>query len=122
MTATRKHLGRQGEALAIDFLKKNRYTILQKNYRCVFGEIDIIALKKNVLSFIEVKARTSVRFGLPQEAITARKQRKISRVALEFMQRYRVEDKQARFDVVAVQLTPAGPRIELIENAFELAE
>jgi len=122
MTATRTQLGRQGESLAIDFLKKNNYKILQKNYRCVFGEIDIIALKKNVLSFIEVKARSSVRFGLPQEAITARKQRKISQVALEFMQRHRIEDKQARFDVVAVQVTPAGHHIELIENAFELAE
>jgi len=120
MTASRKQLGIRGETLAVDFLKKKNYRIIRTNYRCLFGEIDIIALKKNVLSFIEVKTRASGRFGTPQEAIHERKQRTIARAALAFLQQHRLEDTPARFDVVTVQLTPQGPHIELIENAFDL--
>lgn len=121
MTATSKRLGIIGEKLAIDFLKKNNYQIIQQNYRCPFGEIDIIALKKNTLCFIEVKTRSSGRFGLPQEAIDERKKRTIAHVALSFMQHYKIEDKKVQFDVIAVCITAHGHNIELIENAFEVA-
>lgn len=120
MTATSKRLGLTGEKLAVSFLKKNKYRIVQQNYRCPFGEIDIIALKKNVLSFIEVKTRSSDRFGLPQEAIDERKQRTIAQVALSFMQHYKIENKTVQFDVIAVHITAHGHHIELIENAFEI--
>ncbi|MCX8044442.1 MAG: YraN family protein [Desulfobacterota bacterium] len=120
MTISKKSLGAIGEQLAIDFLKKNDYRIVCQNYRCPFGEIDIIALKKDVLSFIEVKTRRSEQFGHPQEAIHGRKQHHIAKVALAFIQRYRLQDKKAQFDVVAVYITRDGHRIEFIQNAFDL--
>jgi putative endonuclease len=121
MTLKRKKLGENGEEIAVLFLKKKKYKILYRNYRCKFGEIDIIANHKGVLSFIEVKTRSSGVYGTPQEAVYAKKQKKISRVALEFIQRYKLEDKAARFDVVAVSFSPGGVEVECIENAFELA-
>jgi putative endonuclease len=121
MTDDRKRLGARGEELALAFLKKSRFTVLAKNYRCRYGEIDIIARDPGqVLSFIEVKTRSSQSHGTPQEAVTVRKQGQICKVALEFIQRYRLENKPARFDVVAVNLLPAGHTVELIQNAFEL--
>lgn len=120
MTRQRKELGKKGEDLAVAFLKKKHYKILFRNYRCRFGEVDIIALHRNRLSFIEVKTRTSVSFGLPQEAVSREKQRKISMVALEFIQRYRLESKDAGFDIIAVRCMPDGCFFEFIEDAFEL--
>ena len=120
MTQKRMDLGKKGEALAVAFLKKKNYKILFRNYRCRFGEIDIIAVHKKTLVFIEVKTRTSDFFGLPQEAVRQHKQKKISMVAMEFIQRNRLEDKDARFDIVGIRLLPDGYSFELIENAFEL--
>ena len=120
MTDSRKKLGEKGEEIAIGFLKKNKYKILSKNYRCPFGEIDIIAQQGKVLSFIEVKTRSSEIFGAPQEAIHLQKQKKISRVALAFIQRYRLEDRAARFDVITIKLSPDGYTVDLIQNAFDL--
>ena len=121
MTQKRKKLGERGEEIAVSFLKNKRYRILCRNYRCKFGEIDIIARHKKTLSFIEVKTRSSESYGVPQEAIHPQKQRKISMVALEFIQRYKLEDREARFDVVAIQFLPDGFDVDLIKNAFELS-
>jgi len=106
--------------IAAAFLKKKGYNILFRNYKCSFGEIDIIAKHKKTLSFIEVKTRSTKKYGLPQEAVTPAKQAKISRVALEFVQRYKMENRAARFDVVSVQSLNDGYEVDLIENAFEL--
>jgi putative endonuclease len=117
----RKSLGVRGEDMAVDFLKKKGYTILCRNYRCRSGEIDIVARKKKILCFIEVKTRRTRDFGTPQEAVTQRKQYKIGRVAQDFLQHHRLENWPARFDVVAVDFSAGDALIELIENAFELA-
>ena len=117
----RKNLGVRGEDMAVDFLKKKGYTILCRNYRCRSGEIDIVARKKKTLCFVEVKTRRTRNFGPPQEAVTQRKQYKIGRVAQDFLQRYSLENRPARFDVVAVDFSTGDALIELIENAFELA-
>ncbi|NVL89942.1 MAG: YraN family protein [Desulfobacterales bacterium] len=117
----RRHTGESGETLAIKFLKKHGYKIIEQNYRCKLGEIDIIARNGRVLVFIEVKARRTDRFGEPKWAVTPRKQRKISMVALEYLKKTKQMDKKARFDVVAIRLLPGGPDIEVIKNAFELA-
>jgi putative endonuclease len=82
--------------------------------------MDIIAKDRDVLSFIEVKTRGSVNFGVPQESVNKRKQHQLSKVALEFINRYKVHTMKARFDVVAVYLLPQGERVELIKDAFEL--
>lgn len=117
----RKSLGRQGEDLAASFLRQRGYTIVCRNYRCRSGEIDIIARKKNLLCFIEVKTRRTRRFGLPQEAVTAAKQHKIGRAAQDFLLRHGLENRPARFDVIAVDFSTGNGIIKLIENAFELA-
>jgi len=120
MTVKTKTLGEKGEDIAAAFLKKKGYNILFRNYKCSFGEIDIIAKHKKILSFIEVKTRSTKKYGLPQEAVTSVKQAKISRVALEFVQRYKMDNRAARFDVVSVQSLNDGYEVDLIENAFEL--
>ena len=120
MTEKTKTLGKKGEDIAAAFLEKKGYNILFRNYKCSFGEIDIIAKHKKTLSFVEVKTRNAKKYGLPQEAVTPAKQAKISRVALEFVQRYKMENRAARFDVVSVQYLNDGYAVDLIENAFEL--
>jgi putative endonuclease len=122
MTEQRQNLGKKGEDLAAAYLKKKQgYKILFRNYRCVFGEMDIIAKDRDVLSFVEVKTRASAEFGKPQESVNRRKQQQLSKVALHFINKYKAHDVKARFDVVAVYLLPQEERMELIKDAFELA-
>ena len=115
-----KELGRKGEEVALRFLKKKGYKIIEKNYVCKMGEMDIIAREKDTLVFIEVKTRTSMAFGPPQLAVNSTKQMQLSKVALYFLKEKRLEDIKARFDVVAILLRPKGEEIELIKDAFDL--
>jgi len=119
---SRQHLdlGRSGEELAVKFLKENNYKILNRNYKTSLGEIDIIALDKDVLCFIEVKTRKQNRFGLPQEAVTSFKQKQISNCALSFLKAKKLLDKKARFDIVAVNCSDKACEVKLIKNAFYL--
>ena len=116
----KKELGRRGEELALRFLKKSGYKIIERNYICKMGEMDIIAQEKDTLVFVEVKTRTSMAFGPPQLAVTKFKQRQMSKVALCFLKEKKLEDVKARFDVVAIILRPSGEEIELIRDAFDL--
>lgn len=116
----RKELGKKGEELALRFLKKQGYHIIDRNYICKLGEMDIIASEKDTLAFVEVKTRTSTAFGPPQLAVNSSKQRQMSKVALNFLKEKRLEDVKARFDVVAILLGPKGEKIELIKDAFDL--
>jgi putative endonuclease len=116
----KKELGKKGEELALRFLKKRGYRIIEKNYVCKMGEMDIIAKEKDTLVFIEVKTRTSMAFGPPQLAVTRFKQRQLSKVALYYLKEKRLENVKARFDVVAILLVQKGEEIELIKDAFEL--
>ena len=101
MSEQRKSLGKKGEDLAVSYLQKSQgYQILQRNYRCVFGEVDIIAKDHDVLTFIEVRTRGSEHFGNPKESITARKQHQLSKVALEFINKHNVHHMKARFHAV----------------------
>jgi len=115
-----KELGRKGEEVALRFLKKNGYKIIEKNYVCKMGEMDIIAREKDTLVFVEVKTRTSMVFGPPQLAVNSTKQMQLSKVALYFLKEKRLEEVKARFDVIAVLLRPKGEQIELIKDAFDL--
>ncbi|MCX8116706.1 MAG: YraN family protein [Desulfobacterota bacterium] len=116
----KKALGAKGEEIALRFLKKRGYRILERNYVCKMGEIDLIAKEKDTLAFVEVKTRRSSRFGPPEEAVDRRKQEQLSRAALFYLKERGLEQEKARFDVVAVQWGPEGPQVELIRNAFEL--
>ena len=120
MSRKRINFGISGEQIAIDFLKQNGYCILKTNYKLKVAEIDIIAKDKDTVCFIEVKARSSADYGLPQEAVSAAKQRKISKAALFYLKENKSLDKDARFDVVSIVWASDAPKIELIKNAFDL--
>jgi len=111
--------GKEGEKIAAAFLKKNGYRISEINFRCVLGEIDIIAKDKGELVFIEVKTRKSGELGYPEQAVGIRKQKKMSQLALWYLQNKNITDAAARFDVVAITMLPSGNEIKLIKNAFD---
>lgn len=109
-----KITGTKGEIEAQNFLKKKDYKILQTNYSCKLGEIDIIAQQKETIIFVEVKTRTSNRFGRPCEAVTPYKQNKIRTVAKYYLMLKGWSEKDVRFDVIEV----LDDEINQIENAF----
>ena len=118
----KRHLciGKSGEELACELLKKNGYKILVRNYKTKIGEIDIVACDKDTICFIEVKTRYSDKYGLPQEAVLNSKQRQIAKAALIFLKENNLLDKKARFDVVSIIYLKERPKFDLIKNAFEL--
>ncbi|HIJ78234.1 MAG: YraN family protein [Desulfobulbaceae bacterium] len=114
-------VGILGEKLARQHLKKQGYRIIAKNYRTALGEIDIIAEDDKTLVFIEVKTRRDRSCGHPLEAVTPAKCRQISKVALLYLAENKMENREARFDVVAVSLGAGDkPEMEIVQNAFEL--
>jgi len=121
MQDKRQKFGKESESVAVRYLKKNGYKILEQNHRNKIGEIDIIAQDKKTLVFVEVKATRTDSFGSPKWAVTPKKQRKISMVALYYLKATKQNKAKARFDVVAISSSQDNPRIELIKNAFELA-
>ncbi len=122
MTKKRISLGRRGEEIAVSYLKSLKYKIIERNYTCIFGEIDIIGRDRKTLSFIEVKTRSSTEYGHPYNVVNKRKQHQISKVALEYINKNNLQDVDARFDVIAVQISPEGEKVELIKNAFDLIQ
>ena len=116
---TRRELGQRSERTAEDFLQRQRYAILARNYRCGLGEIDLIAQDRDVIVFVEVRSHTGERFGDPLESITFRKQRQIAKAALDYVMRQRVEDRPFRFDVIGILWDGDTPRISHVKNAFD---
>jgi putative endonuclease len=112
--------GKNSESLAVVYLKRQGYRILEQNYRTRIGEIDIIARDNETIAFVEVKSRSSAAFGNPKYAVTFQKQRKISKVALQYLKSTRQSHVRARFDVVSIFSNSGQDSIELIKNAFEL--
>jgi putative endonuclease len=113
--------GKRGEDIAVAYLKNRGYRIIERNYKCLFGEIDIVAKDGDTVVFVEVKSRKSEKFGDPQGAVGREKQKKISRISLTYLEEKHLYPCDARFDVVAIKMLPAGSIVELIQNAFELA-
>jgi len=115
----RRDTGILGEKLARDFLKKRGYRTLETNYRCPQGEIDIVAKHKDFLVFIEVRTKTSLEFGSPEESITPAKKERMKAAAFHYQQTHNNLPLLWRIDVVAVELNQKGEpsRVELIENA-----
>jgi putative endonuclease len=117
-----KSLGEVGESIAVTFLKGQRFTIVERNFRCKCGEIDIIARDGKTFVFVEVKTRRNEAFGPPQASVTVFKQRQISKAALTWLAKKNLHEASARFDVIAIlQRDHAVPVIEHIKNAFDLA-
>ena len=110
--------GKYGEDLAVNYLIKNGYAIVERNYRFSrYGEVDIIALDKDVLCFVEVKTRTSRAFGDPLEAINFKKQQKIRAVATAYLKQHHILDCNCRFDAIAVMGENDG-EVNHIQDAF----
>jgi len=116
-----KRLGGIGEKVAIEYLKKQGYHIIETNFKCKQGEIDIIAADDDIIVFIEVKTRSSDVYGQPSEAVNYYKQRKIVQVALTYLAKRNLFNWMSRFDVVEVimEQTDKIANINLIKNAFE---
>ncbi len=113
-------VGRRGEEIARKFLKKRGYRILATNVRGYFGEIDIIARRKDCHVFVEVRTRIGDAFGTPEESITKKKKDKMVACALDYVASHReLEETSWRIDVVAIELDDAGrpKRVEIIEGA-----
>ena len=121
MENERHKFGQKSEIIAARYLKQKGYKIITQNYRTKLGEIDIIAKEKDTIVFVEVKARRSWRFGTPKGALTPKKQRKISMVALCYLKANQQTRAKARFDVVTIHNPKDTLEIEIIRNAFELA-
>ena len=116
----RPSLGDRGETAACGFLKGHGYEILEKNYKCKLGEIDVIAKRRGRLAFVEIKTRTNTRFGVPQEAVDLRKQTKIFKVAQWYLKEKKIEKTPIAFDVVAVFWgEKQASEMHLITDAFE---
>ena len=118
-TMKRRDVGILGEKIAADFLGRNGYHILETNYRCPKGEIDIIARYEDTLVFIEVRTKRSQEFGSPEESITPAKAERIKAVATHYGQNRDNLPPSWRIDVIAIVLNHREQvsRIELIENA-----
>ena len=97
MTLQRQQLGKSGEDLAVEELERRGYAVLARRYRTAHGEIDIVAEHGETLVFVEVKARATAEFGTAAEAVTRQKQRRIVRMAREYLGRMHVADRRCRF-------------------------
>ena len=115
-------LGRWGESFAAEYLRKNHYTVVAANYRCRFGEIDLIAENRNYLVFVEVKLRKNAHFAEAMEFVDRRKQERLRQTAAVYLSQYETQ-KQPRCDVIEIY-APEGtetrrPQVRHWEDAFE---
>ena len=113
-------LGKEGERIAELFLKKKGYKLVERNYRCAAGELDLVMMDHRVIVFVEVKTRTGIGYGTPLEAVESRKQLKMIYAAQFFLSAKKLNQREARFDVVGISWPGPQPVVEHIENAFEL--
>ncbi|KPK70261.1 hypothetical protein AMJ87_09235 [candidate division WOR_3 bacterium SM23_60] len=114
-----RHRGAHGEHLARAYLEQRGCSIVDHNFHCRYGEIDLIIRKNRAYRFVEVKLRSTHDYGIPQESVVARKQRKIKKTALIWLkQRHLPIDSEIHFDVVAISTVSGQPRFEYIEDAF----
>lgn len=113
-------LGAIGEELAVELLKETGYTVIQQNYRCKHGEIDIIAKEGGTIVFVEVKTRRNIWYGTPEEAVGYRKQRQLKLLAAQYLARYHDISRPCRFDVVSILLDRNDKPVSLkiIENCL----
>ncbi|MDH7912284.1 YraN family protein [Winogradskyella sp. SYSU M77433] len=115
--AQHNELGKKGEQLAVDFLLKNSYEILERNYRFDKAEVDIIAQKDDILAIIEVKTRSSIDFGNPQDFVKPKQIKNLVKAVDEYITENDL-DVEARFDIVAIVKENSKFQIEHLENAF----
>ncbi len=117
----RKSTGDLGERLALEFLRKRGYRILETNFRCRAGEIDIIARQGETLVFVEVRTKTNLEFGSPEESLSQAKREHLTSAAETYLQAQSPAPASWRIDLVAIELDAdsRARRIDLIENAID---
>ena len=118
---TTKAAGDRGEAETARYLRKKGYTLLASQWRCRFGELDLVAKdRRGTICFVEVKLRSSTQYGLPREFVDARKQERLRKTAACWLSQHEVEDAPARFDVAEIYVdeTMKILRLVYLENAF----
>ncbi|MCB0462293.1 MAG: YraN family protein [Flavobacteriaceae bacterium] len=115
--AQHNELGKKGEQLAVDYLLKNNYTIIERNYRFDKAEVDIIAKKNETLAIIEVKTRSTSDFGDPQDFVKPKQIQRLVKAVDEYVTENDL-DVEIRFDIIAIVKTGKGYDIEHLENAF----
>ena len=113
LKAPRQGLGRTGERLAAEELVRRGYRIRERNFRCSYGEIDLVAEDEHDLIFVEVKTRRGNAYGLPEDAVTFRKRQKLVQVASYYLDLHACSERSWRIDVVAVQLSQSGKPEEM---------
>ncbi|MDD4873494.1 MAG: YraN family protein [Dehalococcoidales bacterium] len=120
MKKSRQDIGKLGETLAARYLKKQGFKIIETNYHCPLGEIDIIAQQKDCLVFIEVRTKTGSGFGSPEESVTRAKKKKMINTAYFYVKEYNCLQYNWRIDFIAVELDQnyKPSRIELFQNAI----
>lgn len=113
--------GQRGETLAADFLRRNGLTVLRRNCRSKWGEIDLLARDGEAVVFVEVKTRSSSQWGRPEDAVDRAKQFKLSMTARAFCDHFKLHGRPLRFDVVAVLVDKdAPPEVKHYRDAFPL--
>ena len=115
--AEHNELGKFGEELAVEFLQKKGYTVLETNWTFQKAEIDIIAQKENILAIVEVKTRSSIEFGLPQDFVKPKKIQLLVKAVNEYVISNDL-DVEVRFDIIAIYKEGKGYKTEHIEDAF----
>jgi putative endonuclease len=117
----RQQLGKLGEKLARKFLEDRSYRILETGFRCRSGEIDIVSRHKDELVFVEVRTRSNLEFGTPEESIDRRKKQSLIHTAMHYISTHRDLPASWRIDVVAIEMSAEGKvtRLSLLENAIE---
>lgn len=121
MSIRRRDIGKRGETLAQEHLRQQGYHILQTNFRCKLGEIDIIARDNHIVVFVEVRTKTSTALGPAYNSVTPSKRKQVKRVALYYISTYNLVNTQFRFDVIGIHLNPASDEYHLdhIQSAFQ---
>jgi putative endonuclease len=115
--ADHNELGKQGEQFAVDFLQNNGYEILETNWVYQKAEVDIIAKKENILAIVEVKTRSSIAFGLPQDFVKPKKVKLLVKAVDAYIQNNNL-DLEVRFDIIAIHKNGTNLSIEHLEDAF----
>jgi len=118
LTRSRLELGKTGEDWAADHLLGLGYRIVERNYRCPLGEIDVVATDRDCLVFVEIKTRRAASMGQVKEAVTVRKQKKLVQLARYYLKEHKKDGVRCRFDVVAVNTAGGARRIEVVRDAF----
>ncbi len=116
MTKMRQQVGQRGEQAARDYLEQEGYSIIETNYRCKLGEIDIIAQDGEMIVIVEVRTKTGLTFGRPEESINREKARKLHRLALQYIQSNYHREVSSRIDLVAVMIEKSSGLVKDIKH------